>query len=304
MNNFGVIELASTKTTNAPGWAYVPDTTNTTASSSVHRHPSASTSISRNKRAARNTGAGLSNADISTRQEAKIRRELEALDRDNLRADVSIPVPAKKGGGAAAAAAKKHTSNVRRILQSQKTFRNHLDDFLALGGENTTSASAGAGAGGSSTTTTTAIQQSTASTITATTTTRVKQEDQDPEPTADSIPTTTTTTTTTQQQQVPSSSPQPHSHPQDANPLLQSRVPPAPTAHELRALTTAAAAHPLSYLEAGAGWGDEDRRYPTRRFCEVCGYWGRVRCGKCGARVCALDCLEAHREECVGRYGM
>ena len=26
MNNFGVIEVATARTTNAPGWAYVPDT--------------------------------------------------------------------------------------------------------------------------------------------------------------------------------------------------------------------------------------------------------------------------------------
>ncbi len=85
---------------------------------------------------------------------------------------------------------------------------------------------------------------------------------------------------------------------QPADPLLQSRVPAVPADAELQALL---AARPLTYLEVRAGWGG---RYPVRVFCEMCGYWGRVKCLKCGTRLCALDCLEAHREECVTRYGL
>jgi zinc finger HIT domain-containing protein 1 len=80
-----------------------------------------------------------------------------------------------------------------------------------------------------------------------------------------------------------------------------SYVPPFPSDDELRALMTAP---PLSYLEARAAWGEDERRYPVRVFCAVCGYWGRVKCMKCGTRVCALECLETHREECVTRYGL
>ena len=91
-------------------------------------------------------------------------------------------------------------------------------------------------------------------------------------------------------------------HPRDGDPLLASRVPPLPSDAELAALM----AHPpLSYARARATWGEEDKsRYPVRVFCEVCGYWGRVGCLKCGARVCALDCLNLHRQECVTRYGL
>jgi zinc finger HIT domain-containing protein 1 len=95
--------------------------------------------------------------------------------------------------------------------------------------------------------------------------------------------------------------PPPPAHPSDNDPLLVSRVPPFPADDELRALMTAP---PLSYLEARATWGEEETRYPTRVFCEVCGYWGRVRCMKCSTRVCALDCLEMHKVECVTRYGL
>lgn len=101
----------------------------------------------------------------------------------------------------------------------------------------------------------------------------------------------------------PYNRPPPRPHPGDADPLLASRVVPFPSDEELRTLMTAP---PLSYLEArgadsiAAGGGP----YPERKFCEVCGYWGRVKCGKCGGRVCALDCLETHRDECLRRYGL
>lgn len=93
----------------------------------------------------------------------------------------------------------------------------------------------------------------------------------------------------------------PPSHPGDNDPLLESVLPAAPIDHELRALITQPA---LTYTQAKSRWTAEDRQYPIRRFCELCGYWGRVRCMKCGTPVCALDCLEVHREECITRYGL
>jgi len=87
MNNFGVIEVAGSKTTQAPGWAYIPDTGASTA---------AAFQPANRKRAARNK-ATLNPSDVSARQDAKVRKELEALDRDNHK-DVSIPIPPKAGG--------------------------------------------------------------------------------------------------------------------------------------------------------------------------------------------------------------
>lgn len=86
MNNFGVIELAGAKRTSAPGWAYVPDV-----------RPNAAASAPKGKRA-RNAPPGLSSGDLSARQEAKVRKEVEALDRDWAR-DPSIPLPVKAGRG-------------------------------------------------------------------------------------------------------------------------------------------------------------------------------------------------------------
>lgn len=86
MNNFGVIEVAGPKTTRAPGWAYVPDSGPT---------PAQPLQPTNRKRAARNQG-GLSSSDVSARQDAKIRKDLEALDRDTNK-DVNIPIPPKSG---------------------------------------------------------------------------------------------------------------------------------------------------------------------------------------------------------------
>ncbi|KAI1394129.1 uncharacterized protein F4822DRAFT_37429 [Hypoxylon trugodes] len=318
MNNFGVIELASTKTTNAPGWAYVPDT---------GPHPSTQIQPGNRKRAARNANQASTSAlyaDADARQEAKLRREIEALDRDNYHRDASgIPIPAAVRSGNKAV--RKHTPNVRRILQSQKTFANHLDDFEALGaqgGATTTTggggaaAGASAAAGGSSRRGTIVEKQtqqkgnkkaakSTSRSASISKATPVKQEDDiemlDAPPSDQDQEDNPSTLLT------PYSRPgYPPEHPLDGDPLLESRVPPLPTDAELKALL---AAPPLNYTEARGRWTLEDegmgsKRYPARVFCEVCGYWGRVRCMKCGIRVCALDCLETHREECVTRYGL
>ncbi|ORY65965.1 uncharacterized protein BCR38DRAFT_428895 [Pseudomassariella vexata] len=277
MNNFGVIEVASTRTTNAPGWAYVPD--NGPQHSSLQQPT--------NRKRARNQAANPSHVDVNARQEARIRKELDVLDRDGPR-DVHIPIPpkpkSKDGGGSSRAGqnTSKSTPNVRKILQSQKTFANHLDDYLALSETN-----AGAAA---------AQKKPETSLRPASKSTGAKQEDTSmADVPAEGVAATEDTLLPV------SDRPRPAAHPLDNDPLLVSRVPPMPSDEELRALMSAP---PLTYLEARAGWKEEDQKYPVRVFCEVCGYWGRVKCIKCGTRVCALECLDTHKEECVTRYGL
>jgi hypothetical protein len=88
MDNFGVIEIASTTTKTTPGWAYVPDTGPTV--------PAALQPTNR-KRAARNQPA-LTLSDLSAREETRLRKELEALDKESHR-DVNIPIPPRPGRG-------------------------------------------------------------------------------------------------------------------------------------------------------------------------------------------------------------
>jgi zinc finger HIT domain-containing protein 1 len=299
MNNFGVIEVASAKTTNAPGWAYVPDT---------GINPSvAALQPTNRKRAARNQ-PNLSLSDVSARQEAKIRKELDALDRDGNR-DPNIQVPQKSGGARSGAQGGKHTPNVRKILQSQKTFANHLDDFEALKESNPAAAattvppapvapvasSKRPGGGGN--------KKMGGAAHKAAANTTGDGEDEDVEMLDEATAESKLAPSYPQTSNIlpPYHRPPPAPHPGDTDPLLISHVPPLPSDDELRTLMTAP---PLTYLEARAAWAEEDRRYPARVFCEVCGYWGRISCLKCGARICALDCLEVHREDCVTRFGM
>ncbi|KAK3341523.1 hypothetical protein B0T25DRAFT_585684 [Lasiosphaeria hispida] len=342
MNNFGVVELASAKTTNAPGWAYVPDT---------RPAPGSAALPSNRKRAARNH-AGLSLSDASARQDAKTRKDLEVLDRDTHK-DANITIPPRTAGSRAQ---NKHTPNVRKILQSQKTFANHLDDYQALVALAETNPAAAAALNPANAqpkpappptarnspapqpTPSTATSKRSAAAAKRAAAAAAKEEKERKEREAreareaeeaaagaerkpSPVPDDTTTSdpppaSDVEMADAPSlpqsypadgtilpayAKPPPAPHASDADPLLVSHVPAFPADDELRALM---AAPPLSYLEARARWGDEERRYPPRAFCEVCGYWGKVQCVKCGARACALDCLEAHREECVTRYGL
>ena len=179
---------------------------------------------------------------------------------------------------------------MRKILQSQKTFANHLDDFLALQQAEASAAAAAANSKRSTlnrSASNAAVQdEDTLMTDDAAAAAAVSKKKKKP----DAKPLLP-----------PPYGPPMATHPGDDDPLLMSAVPERPSDDELRALL---AQPPLTYLEARGKWDERERGPPGRVFCEVCGYWGRVRCMKCGTRVCALECLETHREECVTRYGL
>ena len=196
---------------------------------------------------------------------------------------------------------------MRKILQSQKTFANHLDDYVALMAlqeQNPTTAN-----------------RATASLVpTKATAKRPAKPPPKSKPASKSkqlqevdTPMPDAPSPTTQSHRLPEDdepsaflaprqkNPAEH-HPGDRDPLLVSVVPDPPTDAEIRKLLE----HPpLSYNQARGVWREDvEGRYPKREFCGVCGYWGRVKCVKCGGRVCGLGCLEVHREECVTRYGL
>ncbi|PYH85050.1 hypothetical protein BO82DRAFT_328400 [Aspergillus uvarum CBS 121591] len=112
------VELLPGSTTHVtPGWTYVADRGFDPAKAAI------TPTIGR-KRGIRDPGR----TDLSSRQTNAIIRHLAELDRENHR-DVQIQVPVRQKEPAAPRGARtKVTSNVRRILQSQKTFRNYLDD--------------------------------------------------------------------------------------------------------------------------------------------------------------------------------
>ncbi|KAG7153150.1 hypothetical protein HYQ46_012482 [Verticillium longisporum] len=276
-NNFGVIEVAGAKTKSAPGWAYVPDT---------GVNPAAAALQPSNRKRARNQAANPSGADLSVRQEAKIRKEVEALDRESNR-DAGIPIPPKAGG---AKSLNKSTPNTGK-RPPQPNQHSKRKAAAAAAAAATVEAEA---------------EASSSSKKSAPSRSRSRRGKVEPAPEPEPAPETPDVEMEDAPTEVPTAPPiltpyekdPPPAHPGDNDPLLASVLPDLPDAEELRRLL----AHPpLKYTEAQAGWSEADRQYPVRRFCEVCGYWGRVRCMKCGTRVCALDCLEVHREECVTR---
>lgn len=334
MNNFGVIEVASAKTTNAPGWAYVPDTAGSSVPSqsvsAVHLH------VNRNKRAARQQqgqagSAAQQHNDISARHDTKLQKEIDQLQRDSFGGrDAQVAIPG--GGRDKDGKIRGHTQNVRKILASQKTFANHLDDFeawrktqavqgpsgLADGG----AGSAGQSAAGTPAPPPPAVSGGSKKAATGGAAAAAKKggaskarshhkksatpapapaPDPDPDVSMTDAPPDSEPAEPESKLLAPFTRFVPPSNPGDADPLLESWLPPLPTDEELRELVRAP---PLNYNQSRGTWAEDDRPYPARTFCEVCGYWGRVRCMKCGTRVCALDCLDLHREECITRYGL
>lgn len=86
--------------------------------------------------------------------------------------------------------------------------------------------------------------------------------------------------------------------PLDDEPLLKSQVPSAPSEEVMESLLSGL---PLSYNGARAAPAPPGK--PQRYFCEICGYWGSIKCMKCGARVCGLECKGAHDDgRCLKFY--
>lgn len=216
----------------------------------------------------------------------------------------------------------KSTPAVRKILQSQKTFANHLSDFEALSAlssfgttpahpslphshvtastpESQTPKSTNAGKRGRKRGIQPAAHRQTPLRKVSTASeaglpSAVKSEFSTKEPPASHVPQGSPDPAA---KSAPAPFPAPHWA--DSDPLLVSSIPPLPSQEEIDRLL---AAPPLTYHEARGPWTATDRRKPIRQFCEVCGYWGRVKCTRCGGRVCALECLGVHQEECFARY--
>ena len=173
---------------------------------------------------------------------------------------------------------KKTTTNVRRILMSQKTFANHLADeeaFLALQLQHPSAA-------------TPRVPALKPSRSTPNLKRSVTSEVQ-------SIHGGSSQTRTGRAGGIFNSGTR---DPLDDEPLLKSKVPSAPSAEVMEALLSGP---PLSYNAARAAPPPPGK--PQRHFCEICGYWGTIKCMKCGARVCGLECKGAHDDgRCLKFY--
>ncbi|CAL3964094.1 hypothetical protein PZA11_001531 [Diplocarpon coronariae] len=303
MINFGVREVVNSKSS-APGWVLVPETGFNASVACLQ--PSS-------RKRARNQNVATSH-ETTARQDAKVVRELAALDRENYR-DVSIPVPTRHRDNAGRVSHGKVTSAVRKILQSQKTFANYLSDFEALAQN-----SSGVPAVVASSVTAPVVRATPGTSslhLTSKGSRSHKKKDRNavlkPTPlcrvssAAAFTPAAIKSEPSTADAPLPDvpvlsqgSSALPKPHPGDTDSLLVSRIPTIPSQAEIDKLL---AAPPLTYNEARGPWVEEDMRKPVRQFCEICGYWGRVKCMRCGSKVCALECLMQHHVDCLTRYG-
>jgi zinc finger HIT domain-containing protein 1 len=280
------VELLQDTSTATPGWSYAPtrgfDPTQAMAPT-----------LGR-KRGIRDAGKG---GDISSRQANAIARHIAELDRENQR-DVSIPVPVRQARDVAARGNRsKTTSNVRRILQSQKTFRNHLDDeeaAIALGtgggavahNSNAAAVAARGVKARSSTPASVAGKKRPSAAVTTTSTAT---------PTAASTP--TPTTAEAGDEEVPARKPKLIKSEFDQDPLLRSYAPPVPSERLMMRLLSEP---PLSYNASRAKEPSSAR--PARHFCCLCGYWGKIRCKSCHLRTCSLDCYKVHEDSRCGAF--
>lgn len=83
----------------------------------------------------------------------------------------------------------------------------------------------------------------------------------------------------------------------DNDPLLRSRIPPAPSERIMQALLSEP---PLSYNAARAG--PPVTKKAPRFFCCICGYWGKIRCRNCHVRMCGLGCYKVHEDSRCGAF--
>ncbi|KAJ5773271.1 hypothetical protein N7457_008167 [Penicillium paradoxum] len=285
------VELVSDTSTATPGWSYAP-------SRGFDPTQAMAPTLGR-KRGIRDAGKG---GDISSRQANAIARHIAELDRENQR-DVSIPAPVKQAREAGARGTRaKTTSNVRRILTSQKTFRNHLDD------EEAAIASGSGGISGMQGATGASVTQARGSiagkggkaaarrSSTPASTSGVKRSSVAMGVTAASTPASAAETEAETDDDAPRK-PKLIKSEHDNDPLLRSYAPPVPSDRLMQRLL---AEPPLSYNASRAKPLASAR--PGRHFCCMCGYWGKIRCKSCHLRTCGLDCYKVHEDSRCGAF--
>ncbi|BDD62934.1 hypothetical protein MPDQ_007872 [Monascus purpureus] len=275
--------LPGSSTHATPGWTYVPDRGFDPAKAAI------APTLGR-KRGIREPGRG---ADLSSRQTNAIIRHLAELDRENHK-DVQIPIPVKQQPKEAAlrGSRSKVTSNVRRILQSQKTFRNYLDDeeaALAHAAQTT-------------------VQRSSVSKVTKhsrRSSTPVASRPDSARQRKQTPATSHARSSLTPMERASTAPPETNEvyesklikSEYDNDPLLRSYIPSAPSERIMEALL---AEPPLTYHAARAGppiSGKSDRH-----FCCMCGYWGKIRCKNCHLRTCGLECYKVHEDSRCGAF--
>jgi zinc finger HIT domain-containing protein 1 len=278
-------ELPTTARAAAPGWSYVVDTGYDPSKAAIN--PSS-------RKRVRASVAGLSQGDLTIRQQTAIQRHLDDLDKDSHK-PVNIAPPKSKLN-------RRQTQNTRRILASGKDFSHYLDqDEAALASKQHTGLEVDieppkAPQRASKTPIARRKLQAQAQAQPAS-----AAVEQSPAPTAaladaaSTVPSAPLIPSFLKPYLVDSSV---DSHQLQHDSLLSPPAPLTATTAEIEALLSAPQ---LSYNAARSAPSPATAP-PQRVFCEMCGYWGRVKCLKCGSRVCGLECKSAHEESRCIRF--
>jgi zinc finger HIT domain-containing protein 1 len=277
-------ELPTTARAAAPGWSYVVDTGYDPSKAAIN--PSS-------RKRVRASVAGLSQGDLTVRQQTAIQRH---LDKDSHK-PVNIAPPKSKSNRN-----RRQTQNTRRILASGKDFSHYLDqDEAALASKQHNGPEVDieppkAPQRASKTPIARRKLQAQAQAQAAS-----AAVEQSPAPTAalanaaSTVPSAPLIPSFLKPYLVDSSA---DSHQLQHDSLLSPPAPLTATTAEIEALLSAPQ---LSYNAARSAPSPATAP-PQRVFCEMCGYWGRVKCLKCGSRVCGLECKSAHEESRCIRF--
>jgi zinc finger HIT domain-containing protein 1 len=275
-------ELPTTQVKNAPGFAWV-------AVSGRGDDPSKNWGTTNRKRV-RTVGTAQTESQreaVSAKQQEKIDRRIRELNSDGGR-EVAVPHASRKEGGTAHKAGK--TTNTKKILASGKTLAHYLDDEEAEIARN--------GRRDIDMDTTVAAPQRASKTPLA----RRKPQHEVSVASGSPVP-PVVTPTIAGSIAMPTSDVMdvdvPHADHDDDDDDDEFSTPPMPSRAEIETLLNAT---PLTYAQARAAPPPANTP-PARKFCETCGYWGRVRCMKCNVMTCSVTCKDIHDEhKCLKFY--
>lgn len=272
-------ELHSSSRAAAPGWSYVVDTGYDP--SKVAINPTSS------KRARTQINEGNSAGELSLRQQTAIQRHLNELDKDSYK-DPQIVLPKSKLD-----ASHKQTANVKRILGSGKDFAYYIAEEEALLSNKPPVAISQVTTGDTNT-------SKAATRPSKTPLARRKAPLVATQPSSESTPAPSTPLATASATSKSVAAPPPQRRPMlPPDTILEPRPPVFISDQELQTLLSAPA---LTYNAARSAPPPASAP-PRRVFCEICGYWGRAKCMKCGARVCGIECRNTHDESrCLKFY--
>ncbi|QIX00555.1 hypothetical protein AMS68_006072 [Peltaster fructicola] len=206
---------------------------------------------------------------LSNRRQREIERRIKELNTEGSK-DVNIPIPKDTNVSSSGVKAGK-TSNTKKILASGKEFKHYLDD------EEAELARTG----------------------------RIDGIERDEIP--QQRPSKTPIARRVQQEHIPMDQGSKPPLPFFSQPTIDDgtdqddfdAILPFPSADVVQALLDAP---PLTY-NAARLTPTYAPTAPPRTFCEICGFWGRSLCLKCGARTCSVDCEAIHvADRCLKFY--